>query len=213
MVEWSAQTRVEGVRRMNEGIKQEVEAFARSLAIEGDCKVSQGVTDKPLPCIISNKTGNSVTDSREQLEADVRNVMSQWYFETGWSGNTYHGLEERVVMQWLDRQAAITMRECERICDTCELSDSVAYAALQEELERCENAMNRAAGKWAMADAECRELRAKVEELTRALAAEREMSDGGGEKLAAIIEERERYRDLLGRMFDLIDDAAMLRRF
>ncbi len=55
---------------------------------------------------------NATQDTREKLEADVRNVVSQWFFETGWSGSTAHGLHEEVVMRWLDRQGAITEREC-----------------------------------------------------------------------------------------------------
>lgn len=55
---------------------------------------------------------NAAQDTREKLEADVRNVVSQWFFETGWSGSTAHGMHEEVVMRWLDRQGAITEREC-----------------------------------------------------------------------------------------------------
>ena len=49
-------------------------------------------------------------DSREKLEADVRNVIAQWYDEARWTGAA-DSLHERVVMKWLDRQADITRAE------------------------------------------------------------------------------------------------------
>lgn len=45
-------------------------------------------------------------DSRAKLEADVREFFDACY--------------ARVVLRFIDRQAAITQAECERICDTCE---------------------------------------------------------------------------------------------
>lgn len=91
------------------------------------------------------------------------------------------------IWRWCNRQAAITESESIR-------------------------AMNRAAGLWAKKDQECRELEAKVDELTRALAAEREMADG---EMAAKLEEaeadRELYRGALGRILDVLESAASLR--
>ncbi len=46
-------------------------------------------------------------DTREQLEADVRGVIFQWGWASEWPRDAQK-FYERVVIQWLDRQAAIT---------------------------------------------------------------------------------------------------------
>ena len=51
-------------------------------------------------------------DSREKLEADVRQRSIRPSTQIDCTYND--------VLRWLDRQAAITEAECERICDTCD---------------------------------------------------------------------------------------------
>ncbi len=129
------------------------------------------------------ESGEMLHDTREQLEADVRNVMSQWRFETGWSGNTAHGLEERVVMQWLDRQAAITEREHQREIATLKEHRAGNMDKLRELTD------------------ECAELR------KRKGLAEKYRADS-----IAAQAECERYRAKLGAVLDAINDAMRAAR-
>lgn len=55
-------------------------------------------------------------DSRAKLEADIHEYVHVIAGATLMDERA----DEAVVHGWLDRQAAITQAECERICDTCE---------------------------------------------------------------------------------------------
>lgn len=67
-------------------------------------------------------------DTREKLEADI------WYFieHNGWFGYEYEAESYadcrkaifKIFKEWLDRQSAITERECKRVCDTCNWPDA-----------------------------------------------------------------------------------------
>ena len=81
-------------------------------------------------------TESESEDSRERLEADVRNFAEK----SGW---LYPMAGTRIVLEWLDRQAAITERECRKpnwdYCETCEtLAELTAEReAYREKFGKC----------------------------------------------------------------------------
>ena len=100
-------------------------------------------------CPIDEPQSMDVSDSREQLEADVSKwCLSHAYGDTGYT----------FIIKQLDRQAAITAIEVARERYDIERDLTAARDELQE-------ALNAAAGKWAKADARCSELKAENEAL------------------------------------------------
>lgn len=96
-------------RKLNERIAEltaELETY-RKYTEQGECEKLQ-----------SEKNG----DTREQLEADVHRAIFQWGWDSEWSRNE-HRINECVVRSWLNRQAAITERECrEQPCNNISCS-------------------------------------------------------------------------------------------
>ena len=83
-------------------------------------------------------------DTREQLEADLEKLRKQWKEYDGNFMRIYSYVAYSQIVELLDRQAAITRAECERICDTCEYPDLAEadadacdhIAALQGEVDK-----------------------------------------------------------------------------
>lgn len=72
-------------------------------------------------------------DSREKLEADMREYFSHWI---GGTSRT-----QAAIIGWLDRQAAITTRECVAVnelgCEACRAAQKREIASMQAKLDKC----------------------------------------------------------------------------
>lgn len=95
--------------------------------------------------------GSELQDSREKLEVDVITTFGD-------------GLVRSIIMRLLDRQAAITERECKRVCDTCNWPEAAneQHIVAMKEADKCfelQDAYDDMVGKR-------NELQAKVDELT-----------------------------------------------
>lgn len=73
-------------------------------------------------------------DTRERLEADVRNVVAQWYDEAQWT-HVPGNLHEIVILRWLDRQAAITEEETRFKWVTALAEEIAAWKSKAEKLQ------------------------------------------------------------------------------
>lgn len=76
-------------------------------------------------------------DTREQLEADVHSAILQWGWDSEWSRNEQRS-NERVAMLWLDRQEAITRRECVEKRDGQNEHETVRQDELSDTREQLE---------------------------------------------------------------------------
>jgi len=76
-------------------------------ANDGNANLGSDLGSEPSTLEDFDGKGSKV-DSREQLEADITHQFSMWF------GNSpYPSQGHRTAVEWLDRQAAITRRECE----------------------------------------------------------------------------------------------------
>lgn len=123
---------------------------------------------------INGKKADSLQDSREKLEAEIR------YEYNGSISN-----EAEQIIEWLDRQAAITRTECERFCETCrdeqvdelqhELETRIeqsigldtANKHLKDENARLRSCMSDDAEYGRLVMGAYRELRAKLDEIAK----------------------------------------------
>ena len=73
-------------------------------------------------------------DSREKLEADIARYFACWL--RGGGENTL-----AVIIGWLDRQVAITTRECTAVyelgCEACRAAQKREIASMQAKLDKC----------------------------------------------------------------------------
>ena len=90
-------------------------------------------------------------DSRELLEADVRNFAEK----SGW---LYPMAGTRIVLEWLDRQAAITLAKDEAYCQEC----NGDYYKLQDERDELKGQVDELKG-------ECEDLENERDELQEQL--------------------------------------------
>lgn len=129
MTKTKAQLRAEAVERLN-GMALDTGSAVKKLAIALDADwnpdntvASMGRLRARLIDLLTDDEQPEEADSRGKLEGEV------WYLASGFtvSNPGYVALYDGIIAL-LDRQAAITQAECERICDTCEL-----VADLQED--------------------------------------------------------------------------------
>ena len=143
-------------------------------------------------------------DSRERLEADVRNFVEK----SGW---LYPMAGTRIVLEWLDRQAAITEREygermaseamCSNVCAVvCEQRGRIAE--LQVKVDTLTAERDELKGQVFTLKVECDDLTSTCDDL------ENELYNAKAE--------RERYRSKFGKCLDyadaihaLMDDEGM----
>ena len=90
------------------------------------------VTDEPER--VTNQA-ETLHDTREKLEADVRRKQREW-------SQSPYALDTNVyeVIGWLDRQAAITRKECNALCGTCATEQDERIAELEAFAKRLEEA-------------------------------------------------------------------------
>lgn len=109
-------------------------------------------------------------DSREKLEADMEDAIADliakaWIF--GSNDEKFSGYDYDIFFKLLDRQAAITERECRKpnwdYCDTCETLKDVNFECeeLQEQADNQKKAAENFRDMWQKADARCSELKAE----------------------------------------------------
>lgn len=153
-------------------------------------------------------------DSRERLEADIRELMRSLY-EIGYTDAKLNygilGKETRPrlftfdekrgakFIELLDRQAVITERETtkrhELFCETCEAESDKRIAELRAELEKATNNLNSANEDFEDARAELTAERDELQEQLRI----------GWECECRLQAERERYREKFGKCLDYAD--------
>lgn len=106
--------------------RAEIEDMERSRAVSGDLRQDADVD--------STEGGRAAQDTREKLEADVR----QYANPEGNTG-TLGACWERKMIEFLDRQAAITTQECTDVyetgCEACRSAQKRKIAELQEQLD------------------------------------------------------------------------------
>lgn len=79
--------------------------------------------------------GELLHDTREKLEDDLEKLRAEWKNYDGNFMRIYSDVAYAQIVELLDRQAAITEAECERICDTCDWP-SLAAQPDQEAYDR-----------------------------------------------------------------------------
>ena len=103
-------------------------------------------------------------DTREKLEADVR----EWWNPSD-NPNVDTNLEYAQALEWLDRQAAITTRECcetdELCCESCRAAQKREVIELKRERDELREHVDDLNGANELLDNLNDELRAKVDEL------------------------------------------------
>lgn len=130
---------VEKVKRERNELQYENDALKGRISQFAAYETTETAENATTKCDIRD-----LDDSREKLEADVRKCFDP--------------PEQQMLIRWLDRQAAITAIEVAR--ERYDIERDLITA--RDELQK---ALNAAAGLWAKADAENRELQAECDEL------------------------------------------------
>ena len=109
--------------------------------------------------LLTDDDGEDISDTREQLEADINKWWEEEYPRDFYTNEDI----VRVVGRWLNRQAAITRKECERPnWDYCETCDALAeLTAERDELQAAIDAMNNGQF-YGMYEAKCEECKEAV---------------------------------------------------
>ena len=151
-------------------------------------------------------------DSRERLEADVRNFAEK----SGW---LYPMAGTRIVLEWLDRQAAITERECIGDAGKASMMGVVAnerecygkrIAELTAERDKLQELDEYHALQYELASEDCDRLQAQVDELFKENDALVEERPNLQKQLRFTSAEREHYRSMCSNMATKIHDALMV---
>ena len=153
---------------------------------------------------------DELQDSREKLEADVRQILHSAYM-LAWM----HGRENRrgssfeklhvEFYNMLDRQAAITERECRqreyaegdvyrKVYTKSHIDEMIRDAKIELDLQRDRNA----------------ELQEALDQQRAATANANDLWGRTRDELAAVKAEREAYRNLFGKSLDLADEIRAL---
>lgn len=150
-------------------------------------------------------------DTRENLEADVNAWFPPWNYTDDFR-NAVFGL--------LDRQAAITEREIlshpderdEQIAELKSIAEKYREDAIaaQKELENTKRAMNRAAGKWAKADADATEWMHIIDCLEDRISVRDKSIERLERHCDEVSAERDAYRELCGRMRKIANEMLVM---
>ena len=163
----------------------------------GTCPVAMGqASDETTTC--NNLGGNVTHDSREQLEADCEKLISK-IRERIFSGRDETALRYQ-IHELLDRQAAITERECCKYIDGAGCDGPEVVHGLNGRIAELQMQVNELLHENTMLHAQCYErdgvtATAKIQALLRENA---NLARDLGECMA----DRDRYRALVGQMLD-----------
>lgn len=112
----------------------------RNESVSGECDTESGVTLRDLFGIWKDTSDQLEADSREKLEEDVREFANVYYAD--------HLLVHDKVMEFLDRQAAITTQECTDVyesgCEACRRAQKREISELQDKVDELEAEKTRA---------------------------------------------------------------------